>query len=187
MPYSHWDLPLLISHFRRMLAIVLPWVRDCRGLGEWRLGWLRFAMTSERCARAPAAPLRSRTGTASRPPWRKPSKTSTLAPYRPHIYTVKLRSEQKERNNRDLFRLLRVNRNPGDLNFSQPPPANDRSRAPWNWTQDRITANVQLVSLRLNNSQVHVKPQQGDFYVRQTDSFSMEDKLLFYYTPVCWK
>lgn len=46
------------------------------------------------------------------------------------------------------FAFLRVDRDPGDLNFSQPPPANGRSRAPWNWTLDRITANVKLVSLR---------------------------------------
>lgn len=70
-PYPHWNLPLVKFIFRSMFAVVLPSVRDCRGRGEWRLGWLRLAMTSSRCARAPAAPLRSRTGTASRPPWRK--------------------------------------------------------------------------------------------------------------------
>lgn len=71
MTYPRWELPLVKIIFRSMFAVVLPSVRDCRGRGEWRLGWLRLAMTSSRCARAPAAPLRSRTGTVSRPPWRK--------------------------------------------------------------------------------------------------------------------
>lgn len=117
MPYSHWDIPRVICIFRSMYAVVLPSVRDCRGRGEWRLGWLRLAMTSARCARDPAAPLRSHTGTASRPPWRKPSKTSTLAPYRPYIYAVKVRSEQRKRNNRDFFRLFACRPQPGGFKF----------------------------------------------------------------------
>lgn len=170
MPYPRWDLRLVKCIFLSMFAVVLPSVRDCRGRGEWRLGWLRLAMTSSRCERAPAAPLRSRTGTASRPPWRKPSKTSTLAPYRPHIYTVELRSEQKERRNRDFFRLFACRPQPGGFKFL--------SASTREWSLSR--------SVKLNtgpdhcerktgiptphNSQVLAKPQQGNFYVRQTDS-----------------
>lgn len=67
-----------------------------------------------------------------------------------------------------VFAFLRVDRNPGDLNFFQPPPANGRSRAQWNWTLDLITANVKPVSLRLTQLTCTWK-QQGDFYIRQTD------------------
>lgn len=107
---------------------------------------------------------------------KKPSKTSAPIFYRLDIYYMKLGLGTKERNKQKLLEYLlkRVEHNPGDLNFLQSPPANTHSFAPRNWTL--VTSLQRKTGIPpLMHTTVQTAASRLLCYVRQTDSFSLED------------
>lgn len=174
-----WDVQLVLCVNRGTVSAVLPSARGCRGLGEWRLGWLRLARTSARCARAPAAPLRSRTGTASRPPWQtKPSKPSTPTAHLHRHDCVLNRTKETT----VIFSAFAWRPQPGGFKFLS---ASTRERSlsrseKLNTGPHHCERETGIPPPRAERS-VRVKTAAGRF-LRPPDS--MEEPPLPYYTPV---